>query len=210
MKRRVSHPIFSAVYRHLQAPNERTWLGPCRAELLGPLEGDVLEIGAGDGANVRYYRRARHVTFAEPDAAMRKRLEKHVGKAVVPTSIVDAPAESLPFDAGSFDVVVSALVLCTVADLDETLAEVKRVLRPGGKLAFIEHVRKAGDEGRWQDRLRPAWSFFLGGCQLNRDSIAAIERAGFVCERLSALRPKEALGIIQPIMVGVASRPDTP
>ncbi len=206
MKRRVSHPIFSAVYRHLNAPNERTWLGPKRAELVSGLTGKVLEIGAGEGANVPHYRAAEHVTLAEPDASMRKRLEKHVMHAPVPTSVVDAPAESLPFDDASFDAVVSTLVLCSVFEPDVTLAEVKRVLRPGGKLAFIEHVRKPGDEGRWQDRVRPVWSFLMGGCQLDRDSVRAIERAGFVVERLEALRPKETLGIIQPIMVGVATR----
>ena len=206
MKPRVSHPIFSSIYRHLQAPNERTWLGPCRARLLSEVTGSVLEIGAGDGASLPHYLRAKHVTLAEPDASMRKRLELPVMHASVPASVVDAPAESLPFDDASFDVVVSTLVLCSVFDLDLALREARRVLRPGGKLAFIEHVRKGGAEGRWQDRMRPLWSFVMGGCQLNRDSVDAIERAGFVLDRLEALRPPRALGILQPIMVGLATR----
>ena len=206
MKRRVSHPIFSAVYRHLMAPSERTWLGPCRASLLPGLGGEILEIGAGEGANVPHYRDATRVTLLEPDAKMRKRLEKQVLRASVPTTVLDAPAEALPFDDASFDVVVSTLVLCSVFDPAVTLAEVRRVLRPRGKLAFIEHVRKSDDEGRWQDRARPVWSFFMGGCQLNRDSVDAIERAGFVIERLEALRPREMPGIMLPIMVGLAAR----
>ena len=206
MKPRVSHPIFSAVYRHLQAPNERTWLGPCRASLLPGLAGDVLEIGAGEGANVPHYRDATRLTLVEPDASMRRRLEKIVMHAPVQTTVVDAPAEALPFDDGAFDVVVSTLVLCSVFDLDATLREVRRVLRPQGKLAFIEHVRKPEHEGRWQDRVRPVWSALMGGCQINRDTMDAIERAGFVVDRLEALRPRRAPGIIQPIMVGVASR----
>ena len=203
----TSHPIFSAIYPWLNARLDREWLRAVRASLLAGLEGDVLEIGAGHGANVEHYARAKSVVVAEPDASMRRKLATNVANragASVPMEVSDAAGESLPQRDASFDVVVSTLVLCSVRDVDATLAEVRRVLRPGGRFVFVEHVRKSGDEGRWQDRLRPIWSFAMGGCQLNRNTIDAIERAGMSIERLEAQRPKAMPAFVWPVMVGVA------
>jgi ubiquinone/menaquinone biosynthesis C-methylase UbiE len=97
----------------------------------------------------------------------------------VPVRTSDAPAEALPFPDGSFDVVVSTLVLCTVDDPGRALAEVRRVLAPGGRLVLLEHVRSGGGLARWQDRLAPLWRHLAAGCHLNRDTRAAVERAGF-------------------------------
>jgi ubiquinone/menaquinone biosynthesis C-methylase UbiE len=179
-----------------------------RASLLAPLEGDVLEIGAGQGASIDDYARANKVVLAEPEAAMRRKLAARIATAAakVPMEVSDAAAESLPFRDASFDVVVSMLVLCSVRDVDATLAEVRRVLRPGGRFVFVEHVRKPGDAGKWQDRLRPVWSFAMGGCQLNRNTVDAIERAGMTLDRLEPHRPKPMPPFAYPVMVGVARK----
>ncbi len=116
------HRIFAACYDLMLSVMERNWLGRRRHELLETLTGRVLDIGAGTGANLTYYRDAAEVTFAEPDGAMRSRLAAKLGTATVPTRLSDAPAEDLPFADGSFDVVVSTLVLCTVEDPDRALA----------------------------------------------------------------------------------------
>jgi len=145
---------------------------------------------------------------AEPDPSLRRKLAAAVArkKPKVPVEVSDAAGESLPFRDASFDVVVSTLVLCTVRDVDATLAEVRRVLRPGGRFVFVEHVRKTGDAGRWQDRLRPLWSFVMGGCQLNRNTVDAIERAGLRIDKIEANRPKPMPPFAWPVMVGEARR----
>ena len=173
------HRIFAACYDVILSSMERKWLGRRRHELLETLTGRVLDIGAGTGANLTYYRDAAEVTFAEPDGAMRSRLSARLGTASVPVRLSDAPAEDLPFADGSFDVVVSTLVLCTVEDPDRALAEVRRVLAPGGRLVLLEHVRGTEGQARWQDRLTPMWRHLAAGCNLNRDTRSAVERAGF-------------------------------
>jgi ubiquinone/menaquinone biosynthesis C-methylase UbiE len=200
----TSHPFFSAIYPWLNANLDRRWLRAVRASLLAPLEGEVLEIGAGHGANVEHYAKAKKVIVAEPDASLRRKLARNVARAKVPIDVSDAAGESLPFRDASFDVVVSTLVLCSVHDVDATLAEVRRVLRPGARFVFVEHVRKNGEDGRWQDRLRPIWSFVMGGCQLNRNTIDSIERAGMHVEGLEPHRPDALPPFVWPVMIGAA------
>ncbi len=173
------HRVFAALYDHMIRPCESGWLGAQRADLLAGLTGTVLDVGAGTGANLPHYRDADRVLLAEPDPAMRRRLIVKLDRASVPVEVDDSPAERLPYPDGSCDVVVFTLVLCTVADPDQALAEARRVLVPGGSMIVLEHVRGSGRVARWQDRLAPTWSRLAAGCQLNRDTAAAIERAGF-------------------------------
>ena len=137
------HPIFAAFYDPMAASAER------RRRLLAGARGAVLEIGGGTGANLAYYRDVDRVTVAEPDSFMRKRLGQKLAEVHVPVEVSDAGAEALPFPDGSFDTVVSTLVLCTVPDQESALDEVRRVLRPGGRLLGIEHVRAEGSTARW-------------------------------------------------------------
>jgi SAM-dependent methyltransferase len=158
---------------------EERGLGELRHTLLGELEGDVLEIGAGTGASLPHYDRASRVVALEPDPSMAKRLPTKVAAARVPVELVAGSAESVPFPDASFDAVVSTFMLCSVADPATVLAEARRVLKPGGKLILLEHVRGQGRAARWQDRLTPVHRKVAGNCHLNRDTLAAVTSAGF-------------------------------
>ncbi len=177
------HRWFAALYDRMTGSAERGPLGRARRELLAPVSGDVLEVGAGTGANFPQYPAGVRVVALEPDPHMLKRARARlaeVGRTDV--EVHAAPAETLPVADASFDVVVSTLVLCTVADVPASLAEMRRVLRPGGRIVFIEHLRGDGALGTIQDIVRPVWSYFGAGCQLNRRTEDALAAAGFVVE----------------------------
>ena len=201
----VHHPLFAALYDRLTGPLERGVLGPHRASLLGELEGHVLEVGAGTGANLPHLRRVTRLMAAEPDAAMRKRLARKLAAAHVPVEVTDAAAESLPFPDATFDAVVFTCVLCTVADPEAAVAEARRVLKPAGRLIVLEHVRGTGRLARWQDRLTPLWSRLMAGCHPNRDTPATIEQAGFTLERIERFDPFPAWVPARPMLEAVAS-----
>jgi ubiquinone/menaquinone biosynthesis C-methylase UbiE len=165
----------------------------------------VLEIGGGTGANLSHYQDVNRVVVAEPDPFMRRRLTRKLEDARVPIEVSTAGAEELPFSDRSFDTVVSTLVLCTVPDQVSALDEIRRVLRPGGRLLFIEHVRAAGSTARWQDRLEPLWRRLLGGCHPNRDTVAAIEEAGFEIETFESFHPPVFLSSLTPHVQGSAT-----
>jgi ubiquinone/menaquinone biosynthesis C-methylase UbiE len=199
------HPIFAALYDPKSASAERRWMGERRRRLLAGARGSVLEIGGGTGANLAHYRNVDRVTIAEPDPFMRNRIGPKLEEARVPVEVSAAGAEALPYPDGSFDTVVSTLVLCTVPDQEAALDEVRRVLRPGGRLLFIEHVRAAGSAARWQDRLEPLWRRLLGGCHPNRDTVAAIEEAGFEIETFESFYPPDPLSGLMPHVQGSAT-----
>jgi ubiquinone/menaquinone biosynthesis C-methylase UbiE len=199
------HPIFAALYDQKSASAERRWMGERRRRLLAGARGAVLEIGGGTGANLAHYRNVDRVTIAEPDPFMRNRIGPKLDEARVPVEVSAAGAEALPYPDGSFDTVVSTLVLCTVPDQEAALDEVRRVLRPGGRLLFIEHVRAAGSAARWQDRLEPLWRRLLGGCHPNRDTVAAIEEAGFEIETFESFYPPDPLSALMPHVQGSAT-----
>ncbi len=198
------HRLFAAVYDRVNAQAERTWLGSRRAGLIAQARGEVLEIGAGTGANLRHYRDVTRVVAAEPDPAMRGRLVRRLAGTTVPVEVSDAPAEHLGFADASFDTVVATLVLCSVVDPDAALAEVHRVLRPGGRLLALEHVRGEGRRARWQDRVTPIWRRAGAGCHLNRDTQAAVVRAGFHVGQEERFEPPEVPEIICPFVEIVA------
>jgi len=198
--------LFAAVYDRLGAAVERE-LGPCRAALLAGLRGRVLEVGAGTGANVDLYPAAvAELVLAEPDGPMASRLARRVAASGRPARLVPARAERLPFPDASFDAVVATLVLCTVDDLDRTLAEVRRVLVPGGRLVVLEHVRAADPRlARRQDRIRPVHQVLARGCRCNRDTVGAIERSGFRVRELDRFE-LPAPAHLRPAVAGWAER----
>jgi len=151
-----------------------------RRRLVEQAAGEVLEIGAGTGRNLPRYRTATRVVALEPAPGMRARAQQAARAARVAVEVVDGRAEDLPFPDTTFDTVVASLVLCTVPDPAGTLAEARRVLRPGGALRFYQHVRADDPQlARWQDRLERPWGWVAGGCHPNRDVVAAITAAGF-------------------------------
>jgi ubiquinone/menaquinone biosynthesis C-methylase UbiE len=166
----------------------------------------VLEIGGGTGANLAFYREdVAELVVAEPEEAMARRLERKLRGYRVPARVVRAPAERLPLEDASFDCAVSTLVLCSVADPARALGEVRRVLKPGGRLLFIEHVRS--DDPRvaaWQDRLRRPWAWVACGCQPNRRTVETMVAAGFSVDELRRDRLHKAPSIVKPLVVGSA------
>jgi ubiquinone/menaquinone biosynthesis C-methylase UbiE len=135
-----------------------------RERLAADAEGEILEVGAGTGRNLPYYRQATRVVALEPDGGMRARASKAAGRAGVPVDVIDGNALRLPFPDGSFDTVVMSLVLCTIPDPAAALGEVRRVLRSGGTLRFYEHVRaEEASLARWQDRLAGPWRWIGRG-----------------------------------------------
>lgn len=203
--------LFASAYDRVTAGVERAGLGERRRGLVGQASGRVIEIGAGTGANLGYYSEAvTSLTLTEPDEAMAIRLDRRCAKQSRPATIVHAPAEALPFTDGSFDTAVCTLVLCTVPDPAAALAEIQRVLVPGGTLLFLEHVRSS-DPGlaRWQDRLNGVQNVIGRGCNCNRPTASLIESAGFRLERVEGGELRKAPPIVRPIVVGAASAAET-
>ena len=186
---------------------EKAGLGALRQELLEGASGDVLEIGAGTGANLRYYGQAvASLTVTEPEPPMLRRLQRTVRAQAPSAKVLRAPAEDLPFDDSSFDVAVSTLVLCGVEDQPRALRELRRVLKPGGRLLFLEHVRSDDARlARLQDRMNGI-NRFLVGCECNRPTLGSIERSGFSITRLADTKvlPKVPR-FVQPVIVGTAA-----
>jgi SAM-dependent methyltransferase len=201
----LAERTFPVLYGLVTAPAERGWLGRRRAALLASASGTVVELGAGTGANLPHYQGVERVIATEPSPYMRARLRP--GDAGVPVDVVDAPAEALPLADRTADTVVSVYVFCTVANLGAALAETIRVLRPGGRLLFLEHVRASGPVGRLQDAVDPVWSRAAAGCHLNRRSEQAIAAAGFSAIRIERFAPPVPGGGLMPMVVGVAVRP---
>jgi ubiquinone/menaquinone biosynthesis C-methylase UbiE len=198
--------FFAAVYDRLMAGTEKAGLSDRRHALLAEAEGKVLEIGAGTGVNIRHYPAAvEEIVFTEPEEPMAKRLETKLTAAGRHGSVVRAPAERLPFEDDSFDTVVSTLVLCTVSDPVKALAEIDRVLRPGGKLLFLEHVRSDDPRlARWQDRLAPLWRRCGHGCNPNRPTPDLIRRTGFGTVDFEEGELPKAPPIVKPLVSGRA------
>jgi ubiquinone/menaquinone biosynthesis C-methylase UbiE len=178
--------VFSAVYDRFLESTEEAGLREKRRAALTSARGRTIEIGSGTGANLELYPEAvTELVLAEPDRHMIKRLRPKARATAPDAEVVQAPAEALPFEDASFDSAVFTLVLCTVPDPGAALAEAARVLKPGGRLLFLEHVRsKSPATARWQDRLLRPWRFFADGCHCNRDTVAAIEASLFSVEAL--------------------------
>lgn len=202
--------LFALTYDRLMAGTERAGLAEIRARLLADAAGDVLEVGAGTGRNLPYYGAAvASVTLTEPDPAMLRRLERTTRGAQRPTTVLRAPAEDLPFDDSTFDTIVSTLVLCGVSDQPRAVREISRVLKPGGHLLVVEHVR-ADDAGlaRRQDRVN--WlNRIVAGCDCNRPTLRTLQRGGFEIDDLADGELPKSPSFLRPMIVGTATRPLT-
>jgi ubiquinone/menaquinone biosynthesis C-methylase UbiE len=167
-------------YDAFLAPAERAGIAAMRHDLIGELRGNVLEIGAGTGLNLGHYpAQMASLTLTEPTPEMARHLRERVAKLRPGTTVLDAPAHDLPLDDDSIDTVVSTLVLCTVPDVEAALAEITRVLRPGGSLVVLEHVATDNNWRHVQRFLNPAWKVFARGCNLTRDTKSLLADAGF-------------------------------
>jgi ubiquinone/menaquinone biosynthesis C-methylase UbiE len=194
------------VYDRMLRKSEEAGLGATRKSLLADAEGRVLEIGGGTGANLRYYDGLDSLVVTDPEPAMLRRLRDRAREQATQAEVVQAPAEDLPFQDASFDTVVSTLVLCGV-DQERSLGEVRRVLRPGGRLLFLEHVRSDDPAlARFQDRMNRL-NRFLVGCECNRQTVTAIEAAGFTISRVEQTTMPEAPKFVRPAVVGAAVAP---
>ena len=200
--------LFATLYDPLLWAGERAGMRARRRDLLALARGRTLELGSGTGLNLPFYPGdLEELILTEPSGPMRARLERAAGRGERSVTILDAPAERLPVDDASLDTVVSTLVLCTVDDPAAVLDEVGRVLRPGGQLLFLEHVRSdSAWLAAWQDRLERPWHRFAEGCRCNRATEQLIGAAGFSIEQRSEETWRAMPAIVRPIVSGRATR----
>ena len=176
-----------------------------RRACVGSLTGDVLEIGGGTGANLPFYPTGVNLTFLEPNPHMVRRLRTKAERMGVTISVSEELGEHMPFPDASFDAVVSTLVLCSVTDVAAVVSEARRVLRPGGRFVFYEHVIARGRLGRiLQGALNPIWRRVTCGCHLNRDIVGIIRAAGFAQVTSEAFDIRFGTPLALPNVVGEA------
>lgn len=197
-------------YDRVMAKTEAACLQAWRRKLLEQAGGDVLELGAGTGANIGFYPDSvTRLVLSEPDRHMRRFLQAKAGDLHLDNvSIVDGSAERIEADDASFDSVVTTLVCCSVTSLAGCLDEAMRVLRPGGQLLFLEHVAAASGTSRrrWQNGLNPLWKTFMGNCHLNRETEHAIAAAGFEIIRIERESMRKAPPVVRPTIRGIARK----
>jgi len=183
----VSHPVFARAFPAMSRALEAGGISGHRQDLLAGLAGEVIDIGAGTGPSLGHYpATVTRVLAVEPEPRLRALAAAAARAVPVPVEVTDGTASALPAADASYDAAVVSFVLCTVPDQHTALAEIRRVLRPGGTLCFLEHVR-ADIRGlaRMQRALdATVWPHLFGGCHLSRDTATAIERAGFTISRL--------------------------
>ncbi len=200
--------LFAMTYDRQMAKTERAGLRAFREGLLAGAKGDVLEIGGGTGANLPCYGPAvESLTMTEPHLPMLRRLERRVREEAPAATVLRAPAEDLPFEDDTFDVAVSTLVLCGVDDQPRALRELRRVLRPGGQLLFIEHVRSDDPKtARLQNRLN--WlNRLVVCCDCNRPTLRSIQEAGFTVAQIEHTALPKAPAFVSPTIMGSATAP---
>jgi SAM-dependent methyltransferase len=202
-------PVFARGYDRFTKATEDAGLRDTRRALLVRAQGRTLEIGAGTGANVDLYPDSvTDLVLSEPDPQMRRQLEKKLSEVARRAEVLPAGAESLPLADASIDTAVATLVFCTIPDPGAALNEIARVLRPGGRLLFLEHVR-AGEPklARWQDRLERPWGWFGRGCHPNRDTLATIRGSALELGEVERDRMPKAPPIVRPLIAGEAGLP---
>jgi len=198
---------FTAWYGYLMRRIDENGLREIRRQVLGEARGRVLDLGTGTGANLRLFPESvGELVLSEPDVHMRRALRRKMSEAGKDSvELVHAPAEQLPFEADSFDCVTCTMVMCTMPDPRAGLEEVARVLKPGGRFLFLEHVRSE-DPGfaRTQDRLERPWRFLADGCRCNRDSLATIEASPLTVQEVARGQMPSAPLFMKPLVFGSA------
>ena len=206
---RFSTFMLAHAYDWAMRRSERLCLRAWRAELLANARGQVLEIGAGTGSNLQHYPAQLELILSEPDRHMRGKLQQRLtqtGSNQPQLTDWDAAAVELPDN--SIDTIVSTLVLCSVKDLPDSLAELYRLLRPGGTLLFLEHVvSPQASTRRWQQRIEPFWSYCCGNCHLTRDTGSAIEAAGLQITSMTEAELVSAPAFVRRTIRGMAIKP---
>ena len=204
----ISSPRFAAFYNwFMDRPLVRRGFDPLRRETVGQAHGVVLEVGAGGGQNFPFYDPTRvvRVEAVEPDEAMLVEARRRLTAALVPITLTRAAVEVLPFPDAYFESAVVTLVLCSVRDPERGLREIWRVLKPGGTLLLLEHVRAQGKIAAWvQDALVPLSTRCMGNCHWNRDTLSTVLQTGF-----EATQVRQLSGGLQPMLSLSASRPQT-
>src|SRR5215204_5725046 len=200
--------LLAAVYDPFLALGERRGMSESRRSLLAGAAGRVLEIGSGTGANLTAFPHDLDaLVVTEPDPGMARRLKRSVTRRRPDAQVLCVGAESLPFPDGAFDVVVSTLVLCTVPDPAAAVTEARRVLRPGGRLLYLEHVRAEDARlARRQDRLASPWRAFAAGCRCNQSTLDVLS-AAFELEPPTRATWRGMPSIVHPLVTGTALVP---
>ena len=200
--------FFAFTYDRFSKGSEEAGLAEMRRNLIAGARGDVLEIGGGTGANLGYYGAGvESLTVTEPEPPMLKRLERRAREQNSQATVLRAPAEDLPFRDASFDTVVSTLVLCGVDDQPRAVRELRRVLRPGGRLMFMEHVRSDDLHlAKRQDRFNPVNRFVMC-CDCNRPTLDTIRSGGFELTELEQTELPKAPPFVRPLIIGTATAP---
>lgn len=204
--------LIAAIYDWSTRGSEAACLQQWRAELLSELDGEVLEVGAGTGLNLPHYPPSlARLVLSEPDPHMRRKLAQRArAEHRDQAEILDASLDALSLPSDAFDAVVGTLVLCSVPRLDRALAEIHRVLKPGGRFVFLEHVA-AEDRPRrlrWQHRVEPFWRVISGNCHLTRRTADAIVAAGFAIAGIKRESMRRAWPLVRPTIRGVALKPE--
>lgn len=206
--------LMARIYDRFMAESEEACLAAWRAQVLRELSGAVLEVGAGTGMNLEHYPAGvDRLVMSEPDRHMRRQLAQRIlerGRHGVELS--EGSLEQLPLPDASFDAVVATLVLCSVESPERALSEIRRVLKPGGRFAFLEHVAAENNPGRlvWQHRIEPVWRRVAGNCHVTRRTADDIARAGFELEWIERESTRKALPWVRPSIRGIARRPADP
>jgi ubiquinone/menaquinone biosynthesis C-methylase UbiE len=204
--------ITAFFYDRFMAKTEEACLKEWRHGLLKQVRGEVLEVGAGTGVNIKLYSdKVTKLVLTEPDKHMRKHLKKEADNSHLENiSVTSGAAEQIEASDDSFDYVVTSLVCCSVTDLKACLREIRRVLRPGGSLVFLEHVAAADGTSRrrWQNLINPMWKIVMGNCHLNRETEQAIVTEGFDIIQIKRESMRKALPIVRPTIRGIAKKPN--
>ncbi|MBA2505473.1 MAG: class I SAM-dependent methyltransferase [Thermoleophilaceae bacterium] len=197
---------FAAGYDYVLGRSERAGLADIRRDLLSQATGRTVELGAGTGLNLEHYPQAvTELVLTEPDRHMARQARAKAGSRA---EVIEAPGEDLPFEDASADTIVFTMILCTAPDPDAVLREAHRVLKPGGRVLFFEHVRSEDPRlARWQDRLRGPWELFGNGCRCNQATAEFFESSPLQVESIERGRIPRAMPLVRPLLRGTASKP---